>query len=254
MADAQIYQKTAGAPTPEKMVILNVRAYEIHPFIAPNWLDLRVGFFLSLTSEAGLDDPAALAETIPDMGQGLPTEEHYFIGVSHQAPSVFIGFTNATGPDPTNYKGDSMLISSGAGLAAGTDFWRPKNSDNDRYAAGIFEAGHQRGVTPLGLQQHFPQTPATAGGYAVMLGLQLLRDNPNSLTIRANIKSDANSADMLYSNTPTLEVLKAALQTWPPSQQLGPVTLSAAPNNLFFYWPFRQSRLRIHSYGLLRAK
>ena len=87
-----------------------------------------------------------------------------------------------------------------------------------------------------------------------MLGLQLLRDNPSSRTIRAMIKSEANSADMLYSDTPTLDVIRTQLETWPPSQQLGPVTLSNVPNRFYFYWPFRQSRLRIHSYGILKAK
>lgn len=254
MPDAQVYQKTPE----DKAVILNVRAWEKQPFVAGSWMDLRVGFFLSLTSEGNNDDPAALAESISDPPVDLmDVQDRYWLGLIHGGTlpgfgSVFIGFTNIFGR--IKGYGKTELISSDAGIGTtNTNFWRPRNPTHGTSVA-IFDGDHSRANLGANLQQHFPQIPANTGGYAVMLGMQLLRDNPSSRTIKVNIKSSPNSADMFYSNTPTLDVLKEHLQTWPPSQQLGPVQLSAVPSAFYFYWPFRQSRLRIHSYGILKAK
>lgn len=250
--DAECYQKTVD----DRVIILNVRAGYIHPFLAGAWTDLRCGFFLSLTDAVNDDLTTGLAETISDAGRGLPPQEHYAIGVGHAAgaSSMFIGFINRTGTGP-NYKGHSMLVSSDAGLGTtNTNFWRPKNGDNDRYAAAIFDGSRQIGVGPMNVQQHFPQdAPTVAAGYAVLLALQLLRPDPNSRTITVRIKSSGNSGDMLYSNTPTKELIHQTMENWPPSQQMGPVTLSAVPDAFYFYWPFHKSRLRVHSLGLLRA-
>jgi hypothetical protein len=259
MADANVYQKTAQ----DKVVILNVRGYENQPFAAPNWLDLRVGFFLSLTTALADDTPTGLAETITNTG-GDVTNDRYYIGlrgpskISPGGPSPsgvsFIGFTNV-GP----VSGDNgLLVSSDADVGTtNANFWRPANSASNIYCAAIQDNGQYLVFSPDGLQQHFPQDPVGAGGYAVLLGLQLLRDNAQSRTVRVNIKSSGHSADMLYTNTPTLDLLKQTLDAaWPPSKQLGPVTLSAfaMPDSFYFYWPFRNSRLRIHSYGVVKAK
>ena len=104
------------------------------------------------------------------------------------------------------------------------------------------------------IQQHFPQDAGTvAAGYAVLLGLQLLRDNATSKSITMRIKSTTKSADMLFSNTPTKELIHSSLDPWPASVQLGPVTVANLPSFFYFYWPFHNSRLRVHSIGLLRA-
>jgi hypothetical protein len=251
MADAKVYQKTAQ----DKVVILNVRGFEVQPFIAPNWMDLRVGFFLSLTSALADDTITGLAETITNTGSMQP-QDRYYLGVVRNASPLdpFIGFTNTVESFP-NTSGDSVLVSSDSGLGTtNANFWRPANSANNIVSAAIYNAGAFRTVAVDGLQQHFVQDAAGAGGYAVLLGLQLLRDNAQSLTVRVNIKSSGQSADMLYSNTPTLDVLRQALEAWPASKQLGPVTLNALPDSFYFYWPFRNSRLRIHSYGVVKAK
>lgn len=252
MSDANIIQKT---PT-DKACVLNVRAWEVQRFVAPGWTDLRVGFFLSLTSESADDDPAGVvAETIGSAPRDfLPWTDRYLIGlVDKKDWSVFVGFTNIGSGRVGQSMGRQMLVSSDAGVGTtNTNFWRPKNEESNNLAVQILDGGRTHiGALP-NLEQHFPQIPANTGGYAMMLGMQLLRDNPQSRTIRVNIKSSANSADMLYSDTPTLDVLKAAMATWPPSQQIGPVTFSVVPTAFYFYWPFRQSRLRIHSYGILK--
>jgi hypothetical protein len=245
MADAKVYQKTAQ----DKVVILNVRGYEVQPFVAPNWTDLRVGFFLSLTSALSDDTTTGLAETITN--PGTDGTQRYALGVLRAGGDTFIGFSN----NVPGGGGDSVLVSSDAGIGTtNANFWRPANSSNNALSAAIYDSGAFRAYGVDGLQQHFVQDPVGAGGYAVLLGLQLLRDNAQSNTVRVNIKSSGNSADMLYSNTPTLDVLHQALEAWPASKQMGPVTLSAVPDRFYFYWPFRNSRLRIHSYGVVKAK
>jgi hypothetical protein len=116
------------------------------------------------------------------------------------------------------------------------------------------EGGQKRTpMAPDNLQQHFPQNPAGAGGYAVLLALQLLRDNPTSRTITMRIPSKPKSADWLYSDTPTKELIEQTLGHWPDSMQMGPVTVGQVPDAFYFHWPFYNSRLRIHSLALLQA-
>lgn len=253
MADAIIAQITPE----EKACILNVRSWEYQPFVAPGWLDLRVGFFLSLTKATADDDQTGLAETIGDGVHLLGSTDRYWLGIggTSGAPgggAVIIAYTNVSGR--MQAFGDTELLSSDEGLGTtNTDFWRPRNTRHATSVA-IFEGDHSRAALSQNVQQHFPQIPANAGGYAVMFGMQLLRDNPSSRTIRVNIPSQPNSSDMFYSDTPTLAVLQAQLEVWPPSQQMGPVQLGAVPTAFYWYWPFRQSRLRIHAYGILKAK
>jgi hypothetical protein len=251
--DAECYQKTVD----DRAIILNARGYYTQPFVADNWTDLRLGFFLSLTDAVNDDLPApptGLAETIPNPSL-LPFFERYWLGVLNPSvPGVFLGFTN-NGQTISDPQGDSTLVSSDAGIGtSNTNFWRPGNSKDNTWSAAIFNAHMKRSAPVDNLQQHFPQNAATvAAGYAVLLALQLLRNTPTSRNIWMKIKSSTKSADMLYSNTPTKELIQQAMANWPPSVQLGPVTLSAVPNAFYFYWPFRKSRLRVHSLGLLRA-
>jgi hypothetical protein len=247
--DAECYQKTAE----DRAIILNVRAFYKQPFVAPGWKDLRLGFFLSLTDEVNDDLTTGLAETIVNPGV-LSFFDRYWLGVIDNATgATFAGFTNvgAHFPDP---QGDSTLVASDAGVGAGTAFWRPGNSSNNKYSAAIVDTKQKRSAILDNLQQHFPQDSGTvAAGYAVLLGLQLTRFSTTSRTLNMRIKSTTKSADMLYSNTPTKELIQQSMESWPVSAQMGPVTVSHVPDTFYFYWPFRNSRLRVHSLGFLRA-
>jgi len=249
MADAECYQKTVD----DRVIINNVRAYYAQPFIAGDWTDLRCGFFLSLTDAVNDDLPnGAFAESIGDGVHLLGTADRYALGVADTVTgNTFIGFTNAYGRLPA--QGNTELVSSDAAVGTtNSNFWRPRNSQQNICAA-IIDGSFTRGQILDNAQQHFPQIPANTGGYAVLFAIQLLRDNPASKTITARIKSSTKSADMLYTNTPTKELIRDNMQNWPPSQQMGPATLSNVPNAFFFYWPFRKTRLRVHSIALLRA-
>jgi hypothetical protein len=59
---------------------------------------------------------------------------------------------------------------------------------------------------------------------------------------------------MLYSNTPTDEILISNLRAWPAAVQMGPMELATfVPDAVYFYWPFNLSRLRIHSVAVYKA-
>ena len=251
--DAECYQKTVD----DRAIILNPRAYYAHPFLAPDWTDLRVGFFLSLTDKTNDDlTTGSFAETIPNIVNGpLGSFDRYWLGVLDTVEGqTFAGFTNV-GPQIPDRTGDSTLVASDAGTGTGTAFWCPGNSTNNKISAAIFDHGRKLTLPIVdNLQQHFPQDAGTvAAGYAVLLGLQLLRDNTTSKSITMRIKSTTHSADMLFSNTPTKELIHSSLDPWPASVQLGPVTVANVPSSFYFYWPWHNSRLRVHSIGLLRA-
>jgi hypothetical protein len=90
-----------------------------------------------------------------------------------------------------------------------------------------------------------------AGGYAVLLAIRLTRPSPTSRSITAYVKR-GNAADMLYSDTPTKELIRNMMGAWPDSSLIGPAQLAAVPNAIYCYWPFHNSRLRIHSVGVLK--
>lgn len=242
-------------------MILGIREYFLYPFQAPNWLDLRVGAFLSITDESDDDLITGLSETIGSNHVVDGYQDRHFIGLRSQAagPSwVFAGFTNVF--DTNGKKGLQQLVTSDQGIGTtNANFWRPRNDEGgpsvDVACASILDSGPVRAYGGDGLQQHFPQNVAGAGGYAVMLGIQLLRDRVDSNILTMKIKSAIHSADMFYTNTPSDDLLHTTLSAWTPDvRQLGPVQLSRLPTALYFYWPFRNSRLRIHACGVLKAR
>jgi hypothetical protein len=259
---AEVYAKASGVNVGEKMVILATRGYALYPFDAPNWLDLRVAFFLSLTQLGNDDDQTGLDESLGYTALAdVPPQDRYWIGLKNRNTILpmtngadFIGFSNESGRHAG--AGDSLLVSSDSGVGTtNANFWRPANANFSTVGAIITTGSHERAISRDGVQQHFPQNNTAAGGYTVLLGLQLLRDSTTSNVLRCTIKSVGHSADMGYSDNPTDDALQAALEVWPTTlQQLGPVQFSVFNQPAFwFYWPYHKSRLRIHSLGMLKA-
>jgi hypothetical protein len=230
-------------------------------FSAPNWTDLRVGFFLSLTDEVSDDlgtNVAGLAEA-PASTPNYVLSNHVYIGLKDRSAlmpgsigTIFAGFS--TGPAGL----DSTQLSS-SDIGSGTtnsNYWRPNNPGSPFRTILVIDnliiRATADNVAPLYI--HMPQNTTNAGGYAVLLGLQFLRSNAASKAVTMKVKSVGQSADMLYTDTPTTQLLHDNLEAWPAnSQTIGPFGLSALPTAFFYYWPFRQSRLRIHAQGFLRA-
>jgi hypothetical protein len=263
---AEIYSKTVGPPAPEKTTILDIREGVVQPFQAPDWLDLRIGMYLSLTDVSNDDLITGLTDSIAgDPLANLPAKDRYWIGVKDRTKALptnpgtkFIGFSNtfALGYQGGDTRGDSQLTSSNRGIAAGTDYWWPNNSRQRNYSFVVLDGVGPRGYLQDGLQQHFPQNVTNAGGYAVLLGFRLQRAQPHDRRVTIEVFSDGlHSADMAYTNDPSKTALETALETW-TTQVLtfGPIEMSAVPDSLHCYWPFRKSRLRIHNWGFLKAK
>ena len=258
---AEIYNRTG-----EKVNILGTREGVVQPFQAPRWTDLRIGFYLSLTKPDPDDDViTGLTETMDGLpGPQLPPQDRYFIGVKDRskilpgAPGTrFIGYSNLfIDPSiPGKSKGGSILVSSDHGIGAGTDYWRPGNTENTLINFAVTEAAHGFGFWRDGLQQHFPQNVASAGGYALLLAIRLRRNASNDQRVTIEVPTTAiHSGDIAYTSDPSKANLETALETWTvPVVTFGPVQLAAMPDSLFCYWGFHLSRLRVHNWGLVRV-
>ena len=253
-AQADCWAKTAQ----DKVVALRVRQYAVYPWRAPNWTDLRVGFFLSISKATDLTNVTGLDETIgPDDRTPMHMTDRYWIGVKSandvfpvSAANVgFIGFSNLGPNQGTMCR--SISSSSAAGTGPGANYWWPHNGLDSKLSAVIADGRTTVAHSPAGMQQHFPLD--LVGGYAVMLGIRLLRPNKDSKVLTVQIKNTGGGADLGYSDTPTKEICLAFLQAWPPAAQIGPVEMRNVPNALYFYWPFHNSRLRVHSVAALKG-
>lgn len=239
----------------------DVREYLPQKLNAPGWTDLRVGFLVSVTKTSNTDDPAALTETIgTEPRPSLGSFDRYFIGVLGQLGHVFLGFTNRGQSTSGEFtQGSSKLIPSDGGIGVtNTNFWRPKNELSDTFSLQVIDTNITRAMGGDGSQIHLVQSAAGAGGYATLLMLRLQRDNAGSRakTVSVSTKRDLvnHSGDVLFTNTPTKALLTANMQSFPTVvQQLGPIELTEEPTHIYIYWPFRNSRIRVHCHGVLKA-
>jgi hypothetical protein len=264
-APAEVILKTV-AGNQDKILILNNRCQMVLPFQAPNWTDLRVGFFLSLCSTS-VDDPPSpitgLAETIPNGANGLGPQYRYWIGVKDSGTalpknpvSAFIGFSNASAEDATvEHSGSSRLVSSDAEIGTtNAYFWRPDNSAGISRSGGIWQGPHPRALSRDGLQQHFPQNTGTpgAGGYATLLAFRITRPSADSNAITVEVPfGPHHQGEVMVTNTPTLDLLQSTLNDIPGANQLWRANMDTMPDALYLYWPFNLSRLRCHALGIL---
>jgi len=85
--------------------------------------------------------------------------------------------------------------------------------------------------------------------------LRLTRPNTDvSAPITMTYFHGTNTNDVLFTSTPTKDLLQSNMESYPGTvTTLGPVTISAVPDSLFLYWPFHDSRLRIHCMGILKV-
>jgi hypothetical protein len=249
---AEVIQKTAT----DRALILAPRGWMVYPFQAPGWVDLRIGFFSSLTQSVaddaitGLGEVRSLSTDPRDFAWiGLKTNGPAFIGSPGQR---FIGWTNVI----PGLGGQSRLISSDIGLGTtNTNYWRLDNINDPNAVFQIID-GYGRAKGQDGAQLHYPQSEAGAGGYCVLHAMQIQRWSVGSTYVTVRIKSELHSGDILYSSDPTKALFENSLAnfTTNPFQQLGPLTLTALPDALYAYWPFSNSRLRIHVCGVYKAK
>lgn len=261
----QIYNRSG-----EKLVLLDIREPLVQHFLAPDWIDLRVGMYLSLTAD---DDPntiSGLAETISGTPSNIgvvETEDRYFIGVKDRTKVLptelgtqFIGFTCVRWPRPQASIGDTMLVSSDHGIGTtNANYWRPRNGLSNAqpvYNFAVLDGTMGLGTPQQSLQIHFVQNTTAVPQYAVLLALRIVRSTPDSKRLTITVPTDGVAAsDLGYTDTPTKALLRTTLEAWTSNvKTFGPFDFSKVPDSLFVYWPFRQSRLRIHAWGALKAK
>lgn len=251
---AKIYDKGGT----EKVIICAVREAHIRPFQATDWLDLRIGFFLSLT-QAGADDTiTTLTETIGTDPE-VPWSDRIAIGLTDSITGqTFCGYTNLAGSRLVSV-GRSKLVSSDVGVGtSNTNFWRPTNEHSDNDTLRIIDSGVSRASAADGSQPHFVQDVGGAGGYCTFFGLRFTRPNSTnqSKIVTMSFKKTAlgHSSDILFNSAPTNAIGEAQLESFPTTvQTLGPIELSQVPDTLYFYWPFHLSRLRIHEVCIVKV-
>jgi hypothetical protein len=254
---AAIYDKGPG----EHLILLATREAHIRPFEATNWLDLRVGFFLSVTQPSPNDDViTGLAEVIgTEPRPSLGWTDRVQIGLTDSnTGTVFCGYSNLPGNRIISL-GSTRLDTSDIGVGTtNANFWRPSGDAGNFYTHRIIDSGVSRAVSVTGSQPHFVQNVAGAGGYCTFLGLRFTRPDARGRAniITMSVKKAAGglfSSDILFTSTPTNAIGEAQLQAFPATvQTLGPVQLSQVPDSLWFYWPFHLSRLRIHEVCIVK--
>ena len=254
---AIIYDKGPG----EKTVILDIRETLNQPFTATDWLDLRIGFFLSVCSTSPDDDvidAGPMAETI---ALPLGDFDRYFIGVINQSTRTFMGYTN------WQFRGrqtsTSVMKTSDGGIGtSNTDYWRALAVRSGGVElpgiAAIMDNGLVRAQSNSGAQTHLVQdySGGHAAGYASLWAMRLQRDDPRGRgkIIKMTVKSGVTWGDVIFTSTPSKEVITAQLESFPTGvQTLGPVEVPGVPDRLVAYWPFHSSRLRIHSCGIVKV-
>ncbi len=257
---AKIYLKTVPGPD-EKVLILAVREAHFRPFQATDWTDLRVGFFLSICGNAdpGEDDTiTGLSETIG--GDFTDASDRVRIGLTNRTTStVLLGYTNMSAGRVQHNLGNSQLVSSDVGIGTtNAFFWRPKNGFDNGSAVKIIDSGFIRANGVTGSQPHFVQDTTGAAGYCTLLGLRFTRPDAggrsNIITMQVKKAVGGYSSDILFNSDPSNAVAEAQLESFPTDvQTLGPVELSHVPDTFFFYWPWHNSRLRIHQVCVLKV-
>jgi hypothetical protein len=243
---AIIYQIAGG----DKCLILDTRQSFIYPFTAPNWMDLRLGFYLSLCKASNNADITGLAETLTTIGQPA---DRFWIGIKQNnsilpqaAGATFAGYGRTSSPDGS---GSSTLVSSD--LAVGTtnsNYWRNGTTVNTNACWVMNGTGGSGGAGGGTGYIHFPQNAGAAGGNATLVMLKFTRATGTSTSgINCQAYSSASSGDVLFDSVCSIANIRAAFRTTTFTTWNGSGTMNPVPDALFFYWPFSNSKLRIHA-------
>jgi hypothetical protein len=240
---AEIYLKGS-----EKVLILATRESLIYPAVIPNWLDVRFGAFVSVTQAVADDDPTALAETVTSAGT---ESDRLWLGakISDNLMPHETNFFGVSNTPATETPQNTILESIDTNTR-----WRAK------YAAATNGAAFSDGTTIAVESTLHPfrtiQDPATIGGYATLVLLRMVR-SVVGLTVDHFYVAKTNSGGVDYADagvettTPTIALIRANFNSAVWTEVLsGPKTFTAEPNAFYAYWPFVNSRLRVHALAI----
>lgn len=231
----------------DKTLILDTRASLLQQFKATNWTDLRLSMMLSVTKQSDPNDPTGLTESL---------------GAGEDNNHVYIGFKSSNGlfPPNTNFWGictkdlshltaATILADGGAGA-----YWYIANDASIFYNA-LASNGTTLQNNPNGLGNGTRlYQGAPAADYAQLIILRMTRNDPtvnivNTLDALITPAGHLDNGLTLLSDT-SIANIRTLTQAATLTQILGPFTFSSAPDAIYVYWPFMNSRIRIHSYVL----
>jgi hypothetical protein len=245
---AVIYQTSV-----DKCLILDTRQAFIYPFTAPNWLDLRIGFYLSLCKASNNADITGLAETLTTIGQPA---DRFWIGIKQNnsilpqtAGTTFVGWGRTSSPDGS---GSSTLVSSDIGVGTtNSNYWRNGTASNLNGMWTFNGTGGSGGSGATAGYIHFPQNAGAAGGNATLVLMKLIRATgtaTSGIGCQAYFTGgSAATADYAYDSVCSIANIRSAFRSATFTNWNASATMNPVPDALFFYWPFSLSKLRIHA-------
>jgi hypothetical protein len=230
----------------EQVLVLGVREALIYPAVIPDWLDVRVGAFVSLTKASADDDPTALTETLTTTGDEA---DRLWFGVKDNTNSLprsscFFGISNSLA---TEGAGSSLIESIDSSTR-----WKARNAT---VPTGVL-VNDGTTISVDGTMEPFRtvQNPATIGGYATLVLLRLVRGavlagNTADHLYVAKTTDVSDFADAgVETSTPTIQLIRDNFRSAVWTEVLpGGHTFAVAPNTFYAYWPYSNSRLRIHA-------
>lgn len=229
---ATIFQKTAT----DNCLILGARESLTYPFSLGNWTEVRMGFYISVTSSSGDNTLYGGNETIPfasgpaNIYVGLTSSEP---GFPRQNGKTYIGL------GPHNPGSTQNLNSTVISCA---------DASNTRLAAVDASGNLSISTAGAGMIGYTNTTGNT--NYARFYGLRYVVSSNNQYTV-------TKTAGASPVTNPTVEDTRAQLQAMPSSDSLGSLYFNYGftssgvqlprPNNVYLYFPFWGSRVRIHA-------
>jgi len=234
-------------PNADKAVILDPREELIYPFIVEGWTDLRLGAFISLTKLTDNDDTTGLAESLLTSGNLLDRVLMGFVGGSSSGGNSFFGLSNSAVTE-----GSTPSVIEAGDVATR---WRYKGIAGKAFCVLDGTPGgtivQDNSGTIFGPEMS--EDAATNGGRASLFCLRMKRTSGSSLTV-SNFyyvntnRGGVNYADAnVWSDNPSIGLIRSNLKSATWTSVLASQTFVSIPIGLVFYWPFANSRLRIHS-------
>jgi hypothetical protein len=221
----------------------------VYPFTCPNWIDLRVGVYFSVTTTSNGDDStnSTILETIASSGH-VPGD-NYFIGLkANNSSLVGAGGTSNPAMGFGSYFSTQGAGNMVCGHQQGTNYWSAQGTSATSILWFDTTAIAGASASLNGLQMP-AVAPATTGGYCVAGILRFSRPGGTGV----QIYDASSSCNFKWTFTPTVAEIRSWLRSPPTTQpwRASGVAIntgaSQVPDAFCAYWPFYNSRLRIHN-------
>lgn len=245
---AQIYQK----PSADQCLVLGPRESLIYPFSLGAWSEIRVGAFFSYTS-ANDNNSTGQFEIIPanngngnlywglkDTGTNFPFQSNTF----------FVGMTNDTTITPRTvlYNLDASLVGFQSSYASAAQ------SDNTPNPSILIVSGATV-VNKIATSVSNDYTIAMASGlavsgstaFAMFNGLRILYDRTLQVISGSSMQDKTYASATSDVSISNLQSKLASMPNLSTPVTGGGVLPSFVPNTIYFYNPFLQNQIRIHS-------